>query len=127
MRMTVASTGGKYGSSNGIRAHAGSIDTDVAASRPYGALAAIGSGGVNSRKRAASRAAGVPDNSGRNASIRSRSCVSVSGGSGTPSAACDTGGIGHVPVAAALVEGGGAVELVGEKEAVDFGDVDPFQ
>jgi hypothetical protein len=64
MRMTVASTGGKYGSSNGIRAHPGSIDTDVAASRLYGALAAIGSGAVNSRKRAASRAAGVPDNSG---------------------------------------------------------------
>ena len=33
-RMSVASTGGKYGSRNGIRAHAGNIATDVAASRP---------------------------------------------------------------------------------------------
>ena len=40
---------------------------------------------------------------------------------------CDTGGIGDVPVAAALIEGSSAVEPVGKQEAVDFGDVDPFQ
>ena len=38
---------------------AGSIDTEVAAITPYGARASSGSGGVTSRKRAASRAASV--------------------------------------------------------------------
>ena len=68
-RIAVASTGGRYGSRKGSRAQGGNIDTDVAASTPYGARASNGSGGVINRKRAASRAA------------------SVRGGSGTPSAA----------------------------------------
>src|SRR4051812_50040549 len=114
--MTVASTGGKYGSSNGIRAQAGSMDTDVAASRPYGALAAIGSGGVNSKKRAASRAAGVPDNSGRNASIRSRSCFSVSGGSGAPRGGAARGGSGPDPPPRPRSGGGGAEKGGGRRE-----------
>ena len=126
MRMTVASTGGKYGSSNGIRAHAGSIDTDVAASRPYGALAAIGSGGVNSRKRAASRAAGVPTTPAECLDPFAQLLLGERR-VGYAECRCDTGGIGHVPVAAALVERGCAVELVGKQKAVDFGDVHPFQ
>src|SRR4051812_50205645 len=114
--MTVASTGGKYGSSNGIRAQAGSMDTDVAASRPYGALAAIGSGGVNSKKRAASRAAGVPDNSGRNASIRSRSCFSVSGGAGAPGGGGTRAGSATHPPPPPPSGGGGAGRRGGRRK-----------
>lgn len=62
-RIAVASTGGRYGSRNGGLAHGGNIDTAVAASTPYGALASRGSGGVINRKRAASRAASVLRNS----------------------------------------------------------------
>ena len=99
----------------------------MAASRPYGARAAIGSGGVSSRKRAASRAAGVPDNSGRNAVDPFAQLLFGPRWVGDAECRCDTGGIGHIAVAAVLVERRGAVELVGKKEAVDFGDVHPFQ
>ena len=125
--MTVASTGGKYGSSNGIRAHAGSIDTDVAASRPYGGLR-----GDRQRGSQQQEAGGLPRRGGARQLRPERldPFAQLRLGQrrvGYAECPCDTGGIGHIPVAAALVEGVGAVELMGEQEAVDLGDVHPFQ
>ena len=123
----MASTGGKYGSRNGIRAHAGNIATDVAASRPYGARATIGSGGVSSRYRAASRADGVLGQ------LRAERLDPLGQFPLGPRRVDDTerrrdaGGVGHISVTTALVEWMGPVELMSEQEAVDFCDVHPLQ
>ena len=55
-RTSTVSVTGSRGRRSGRRAQPGSSDTAAAASTPYGARATAGSGGLNSRNRAASRA-----------------------------------------------------------------------
>ena len=126
-RTAVDSTGGRYGSRSGSRAHAGSIATEVAASTAYGGLASTGSGGVSSRNCAASRAAGGAAQFGP---VRRDPLLQLPLGARRidyPERGSDAGSVGDVAVATPLIERRGSVKLVRQKETVNLGDVHPFQ
>jgi hypothetical protein len=77
---------GSRGSRSSCRAQSGSSAIAVAASSVYGPRASSGSGGFQTRKRAASRASGVARSSGRYSASAAASSGCVRGGSITPRA-----------------------------------------
>ena len=118
---------GGSGSRSSRRAQAGSSATAVAASSAYGPRASSGSGGFQTRNRAASRASGIARSSGRYPCSAASSSCRRRGGSVTPSASRDAGGVGDVAVAAGRVQRLRAVALVAAQEAVGLGHVHPAQ
>ena len=128
-RTTVRSLTGSHGSRSGRRVQTGISPIAAATRAPYAGRAAQRQLRVpdQERDRLAGVVGGRAARAGRPRAPRRSSRLGASAGRRRRAARADLASLGDVRVAADLVQGRRAVDLVGPQEAVDLGHVHPGQ